>query len=78
MLSPLYPLTPVPAMVVMTPVAWFTSRMRLFSESAMKRFPAASTVTPVGSFSLALTASPPLPEEPEVPFPATVVMTPVM
>ena len=40
--------TPVPATVVMMPLADDTSRMRLLPVSAMKRFPATSTATLVG------------------------------
>ena len=75
-LSPVKP--PLPATVVMTPVAWFTSRMRSFMESLMKTSPAASTATPSGQLSSALVAGPPSPEKPPFPLPATVVMTPVV
>ena len=37
---------PLPATVVMTPVAALTSRMQLLTVSAMNRSPAASTATP--------------------------------
>src|ERR1035438_2339925 len=52
--------------------------MRLFSESAMKIFPNASTATPEYSPKNkdAEVASPPSPEKLRVPLPATVVMTP--
>ena len=40
---------PLPATVVMMPVARLTSRIRLLLVSAMKRSPAASTATPVGA-----------------------------
>ena len=39
-LSPALPNDPVPTTVEMTPVDWFTSRVRLFPLSAMYRFPA--------------------------------------
>ena len=59
--SPLYPNVPQPATVVITPVPRSTLRTTLFPLSAMKRSPAASTATPVGSSSSADVAAPPLP-----------------
>jgi hypothetical protein len=67
---------PVPATVVMMPVA-STRRMRLLVVSAMKTLPSASAATPKGLYSWALVATPPSPENPGVPIPATVVMMPV-
>ena len=55
--SPPNPLRPVPATVVIVPVA-STLRIRSLKLSAMKRFPAPSTATPWGFHSLALTAGP--------------------
>ena len=66
---------PFPATVLMMPAA-STFRMRWLSWSAMKRFPALSTATPPGAAKLASVAGPPSPLKPDVPFPATVVMTP--
>ena len=43
----------------------------------MKRFPAPSSVTPLGDQSRAAVAGPPSPRKPPSPPPATVVMTPV-
>ena len=54
-----------------------TSRMRLWPVSAMKRFPALSTVTPLGVRTLALVAGFPSPTPTPanaVPLPANVVM----
>src|SRR5579871_2203440 len=53
-----------------------TLRIRLFRVSAMYTLPAASTATARGPLSMALVASPPSPEKPAWPFPATVVMVP--
>src|ERR1035437_9546732 len=52
-------------------------RMRLLSESAMYRLPAESTATPWGLSNWALVAGPLSPLKPDVPFPATVVITPL-
>ena len=49
---------PLPAMVLMTPVANTTSRTTLLPVSAMYRLPAPSTATPVGASSSALLAGP--------------------
>src|ERR1019366_2526671 len=54
-----------------------TFRIRLFLESAMKRFPEASAAIPRGSYNDSEVAAPPSPEKPAVPFPATVVMMPL-
>lgn len=43
----------------------------------MKMLPLVSTATPLGALSRADVASPPSPEEPGVPSPATVAITPV-
>ena len=53
-----------------------TLRMRWLLWSAMKRLPAPSRATPKGKAKLALVAGPPSPLNPEMPFPATVVMIP--
>ncbi len=60
-LSPLSVAEPLPATVMMFPVAWTTSRMRWLSLSAMKRLPLASMATPAGSASLAEVPGPPSP-----------------
>src|SRR4029453_12154140 len=60
-----------------TPVTASTRRMRWLLVSAIHRFPAASTATPVGLVRLAAVAGPASPENPPKPFPATVVITPV-
>ena len=73
--SPLKPLLPVPATVVMTP-AVSTLRIRWFHVSAMKRLPAPSTATSAGKNSRAAVAGLPSPLNPWLPKPATVVMTP--
>ncbi len=73
-LSPLKPVVPFPATVVITPFE--TLRMRLLPVSAMYRLPAESTATPSGPFNSALVAGPLSPLKPCVPFPATVVITP--
>ena len=64
---------PFPANVEMLPPE-ATLRMRRFSESAMYRFPAESTVTPVGEFNCALVGSEPSPENPGEPLPTTVLI----
>jgi hypothetical protein len=53
-----------------------TSRIRLLCESAMKRLPSRSTLTPVGKSNDALVARPPSPAKPTLPLPATVVIIP--
>src|ERR1700683_507561 len=62
--SPDKPAVPLPATVVMIPLAE-TFRIRLLPESAMKRFPEASTATSAGPND-AEVASPPSPR-PELP-----------
>ena len=57
-LSPLYPRVPLPATVMMSPVAFTTSRITLLPSSAMNRSPAASTATPYGEYSSASVAGP--------------------
>src|ERR1039458_6074014 len=54
-----------------------TFRIRLLPLSATKRFPEASTATPLGPFNSAEVAGPPSPEKPLLPLPATVVMMPL-
>ena len=75
--SPEKPNCPFPATVVITPVAASTRRMRSLESSAMNRLPEPSTATPRGLLSWAAVAGPPSPENPSLPFPATVVITPV-
>src|SRR5438309_5839044 len=67
---------PLPATVVMIPVAAATLRIRWLEWSAMYRLPPASTATPAGPLTLALVAAPPSPAKPKEPLPATVVMIP--
>ena len=64
-------------MVVMIPVAPFTSRMTRLPESVKKRSPWLSTATLFGAAISAAVAGPPSPVLPNWPSPATVVMTPV-
>ena len=71
---------PVPATVVMMPVAASTLRMRWPSQSLMYRLPAASALTSHG-MKVALVAGPPSPRlfrngMVTSPVPATVVMMP--
>ena len=81
--SPENPATPDPATVEMIPVRASIRRTRWFSVSATYTLFVASTATPRGALSPASTAGPaspenvPRPAESLVPFPATVVMTPV-
>ena len=70
----------VPAIVVIIPVLAVTLRMRPFFVSAMKMLPVASTATSFGPYSDVLVAAT-LSETyryPLLPFPATVVITPVL
>jgi hypothetical protein len=72
---------PPPATVVMMPVAAPTRRMRSLPLSGIKRFPALSREIPefhMLKLRLALVAGPPSPLKPAVPFPATVVIFPVV
>jgi ATP-binding cassette subfamily B protein/ATP-binding cassette subfamily C protein len=48
-----------------------TSRMRLFSQSAIRTSPSPATATPSGPFTSAFAAGPPSPENPAVPLPAS-------
>jgi UDP-N-acetylmuramyl pentapeptide synthase len=73
--SPVYPVRRDPANVTIVP-AGVTSRTELFAVSAMYRFPDLSNANPPGRFNWAALASPPSPEKPAIPFPATVVMIP--
>ena len=73
--SPEKPAVPVPATVVMTPVKASTRRTR--TPSPKYRLPTASTASRAGLLMFAAVAGPPSPEKPDVPVPATVVMTPV-
>ena len=54
--TPLYPAVPLPAKVLMTPLARTTCRTRLFAESAMNKRPAASAARPHGLLSSAAAA----------------------
>ena len=74
--SPLKPSIPLPANVVMMPVAAATRRMRLLP-SPMSTFPLPSNTTPPHGDTLALVAGPPSPLYPYPPLPASVVMMPV-
>jgi hypothetical protein len=67
---------PLPAMVLIVPDG-DTFRIAMLLASAMYRLPVASTVTPVGVSSDALVATPPSPEYPANPLPATVLMIPL-
>ena len=71
LLSPPARGAPPPARAALTTVqmtpAGVTSRMALLKVSAMNRSPAPSTATPCGSFSCALVAGPPSPENPPRP-----------
>src|SRR5437773_11090275 len=60
---------PLPATVVMIPVAAVTLRIRWLELSAMYRLPLASTATPAGTLRFAFVAAPPSPAPP----PATVL-----
>ena len=64
--SPEKPWVPLPATVVMIPLG-DTFRIRLLMVSAMKRFPEASTATPLGKLNDAEVAGPPSPEKPDAP-----------
>src|SRR5437667_6893 len=68
---------PLPATVVMIPVAAATLRIRWLAESAMYRLPLASSAMPDGPLRLAFVAAPPSPAKLGLPLPATVVMIPV-
>ena len=68
------PLTETVARVVITPAAEI--RRILPPASAKRTFPEESTAMPVGKLTVAFAAGPPSPEEPGVPFPATVAMIP--
>jgi hypothetical protein len=73
---PVSPQMPVPATVVMMPVAAETLRTAQLLVSAMNRLPERSTAIPVGKSSLALLAGPWSPVYPVAPVPAIVVMMP--
>jgi hypothetical protein len=75
--SPLYPFTPSPAIVEMSPVPASTRRMRLLPRSAINTLPPASTATPYGWFNLAVVAAIPSLTNPALPFPAIVEIMPV-
>src|ERR1019366_9288666 len=66
----------LPATVVITP--FVTLRMRLLLESAINRLPDASTARPLVWPSWAPAAGPLSPLKQHVPFPATVVITPLV
>ena len=61
----------------MRPVAGSTRRMRWFPMSQIISRPSGSKAMLWGRRSIASTASPPSPEKPASPVPATVEMTPV-
>src|SRR5579863_942934 len=69
-------MAPFPAKVLMMPLG-DTIRMRLFKESAIYTFPAASTAIPTGRFNCAFTAGPLSPENPGRELPATSVKLPL-
>src|SRR4051812_37171948 len=71
--SPKNPAVPLPATVVMIPLAP-TFRTLLLPGSAIYKFPLASTATLCGNDSPALVAAPLSPEYPGKPLPATVVI----
>ena len=75
--SPENPARPFPATVEMIPLV-STIRIRLLPASAIYNLPDLSTTMLIGRFSLALVAKPKSPEYPEIPFPATVVITPLI
>jgi hypothetical protein len=74
--QPLFPYTPVPAIVVMVAELRVTTRTRLFS--AMYTLSLASTANALGDIRDAMLAKPPSLELPDVPVPAKVVMMPVL
>ena len=76
--SPVDPATPVPAMVLTMLVLTVTLRILLFEESAIYMFPFVSTATPFMLLNEADNAGPLSPLNPTSPFPATVVMIPVL
>src|ERR1017187_3576935 len=65
----------VPAAVLMMP-SGLTFRNRLFKYSEINKLPAESIAKATGPPSRALVAGPPSPENPDVPLPAMVVITP--
>ena len=67
---------PVPATVVICPVALSTRRIRWLSVSATNTFPEASTATPPGKLKVARVANSPSPPNMYQPLPATVSMVP--
>ncbi len=75
-LSPAKPVAPVPAMVEIFPP--LTLRIRWLTESTINTVPEESTAMPPGKFRLAAVAEPPSPEKDALPFPATVVMVPLV
>ena len=75
--SPLKLAGPLPATVMIFPVALTISRIRLLARSAMNRLPALSIVRPIGTDNFAAVAAAPSPLKPAVPLPATVTMFPV-
>src|SRR4051794_18298482 len=74
--SPPAPDEPVPATVLIVP-SGATARTRLLKVSAIRKPPSAVADTAVGLASAAAVAGPPSPENPNVPVPAAVVITPV-
>src|SRR3990172_1853797 len=74
--SPENPKVPVPAIVLINPGPASTLRIRWLAESAINTLPPPSTATPYGLYSWALVAAAPSPENPPVPVPAMVLMSP--
>src|SRR3990172_715791 len=74
--SPENPLIPVQAIVLINPVPASTRRIRWLKVSAIYTLPLPSTPTPNGEYSWAPVAAKPSPENPAVPVPAMVLMSP--
>src|SRR3990172_3741783 len=74
--TPKNPEVPLPAKVLINPVTASTRRTRWLKVSAMNTLPAPSTATPYGKYSWALVAAAPSPENPLVPLPAIVLISP--
>lgn len=76
--SPVYPLLPVPAMVVMMPEMALTFRIRFPYSSEKYKFPCASSTKSYGASSFAFTARMLSRSEPPDVDPTTEVMMPVI
>ena len=74
--SPENPAVPVPAIVVIIPVATVIFLILLLDWSAKYTSPEGTTHTPTGVFTVAAVASPPSPVNDAVPVPARVLMIP--